>query len=205
MLVEESGLRILTDPGMYTVEAHTQVSNIDVILITHEHQDHLHIESLKTILTNNPSAQIVTNTDVAAIITAGNIATSVHVVDNSNQISIKGVVLESIGNDHAPIYPPIIASVQNTGYIIANHFFYPGDALTIPAKPIEVLALPIAGPWLKISEAVDYAKTVNPKTCFPVHDGGLTMTIPYHRTAERVLGLTDIKFQILELGVENQL
>lgn len=50
LLIEEEGLRILTDPGSYSTRQN-DVQNIDVILITHEHPDHLHIESLKNRMT----------------------------------------------------------------------------------------------------------------------------------------------------------
>src|SRR4051812_27786091 len=46
LVIETKGIRIMTDPGNYsTLQADEK--NIDIILITHEHTDHLHIESLK--------------------------------------------------------------------------------------------------------------------------------------------------------------
>ena len=35
------------------------------------------------------------------------------------------------------------------------------------------MALPVAGPWMKLEEAIEYAKAVKPKVIFPVHDGML--------------------------------
>ena len=40
LLVEENGVRILFDPGSYST-AQNDVKNIDVVLITHEHSDHV--------------------------------------------------------------------------------------------------------------------------------------------------------------------
>lgn len=60
--------------------------------------------------------------------------------------------------------------MENTGYFIDEKLFYPGDAFTDPGRPIDVLALPVAGPWVKISESVDYALALKPRTVFPVHD-----------------------------------
>ena len=40
LLIEVAGKRILTDPGRFSV-SQNDVSNIDIILITHEHADHL--------------------------------------------------------------------------------------------------------------------------------------------------------------------
>ena len=54
LLINHKGLRILTDPGHYTVDLQNRLKNIDIILITHEHQDHLHTESLHELIKNNP-------------------------------------------------------------------------------------------------------------------------------------------------------
>src|SRR3989344_5644853 len=50
--IEENGVRILTDPGTYSTQQ-SEVKNIDFVLITHEHADHFHIDSLKALLKNN--------------------------------------------------------------------------------------------------------------------------------------------------------
>ena len=100
-----------------------------------------------------------------------------------------------------------IPSVENTGYFIANKLFYPGDAFYKPSKPVEVLAVPVAGPWMKVSEGIDYAKEVKPKKCFPVHDGILIPAL--QETVQRVTkgGLegTGIEFIPLKEGEEIEL
>ena len=63
LLIEVEGSRILTDPGSFTVED-LVTDNIDVILITHEHADHLHIDSVKKIVEVNPKVQIFSNSSV---------------------------------------------------------------------------------------------------------------------------------------------
>lgn len=42
-----------------------------------------------------------------------------------------------------------------------------------PKRPIHILALPVAAPWLKISETIEYVLALKPKNTFPVHDGML--------------------------------
>jgi len=54
---------------------------------------------------------------------------------------------------------------------VAGKFYFPGDSFHDPKRPIDVLALPVAGPWMKISEAIDFAKLVKPRVAFGVHDG----------------------------------
>ncbi len=99
-----------------------------------------------------------------------------------------------ITNLHASILP-----IQNTGYFISNKLFYPGDTFVNPGKQVEILALPVAGPWLKLPEAIDYALEISPKICFPVHDGILRSPGSAHLIPPKVLETKGIKFEILEI------
>lgn len=65
LLIEENNVRILTDPGISSV-GQEDVKNLNVILITHEHPDHIHIPSLKNCLVNNPNAEILQGWDAYA-------------------------------------------------------------------------------------------------------------------------------------------
>jgi L-ascorbate metabolism protein UlaG (beta-lactamase superfamily) len=157
---------------MFTTEQN-ELKNIDLILITHEHQDHFHLDSLKVVLKNNPSAKIITNSTVGALLEREKIPCSI--VEHGGQSTENGVLIEGFGTLHAVMHSSIPQS-NNTGYFIANRLFYPGDAFTDPDKPVELLALPAAGPWMKLSEAIDYALLLKPKICFPVHDGMMKST-----------------------------
>ena len=194
--IEESGAVILTDPGAWTT-AQNDEKGVDVILITQEHSDHLEIGSLRVVMANNPGAIILTNEGVGAILDKEQIQYSL--LEDGQQISIKGVVINGYGEKHADIYPGVPVIV-NTGYMIADKLFYPGDALTVPPVPVEILALPVCGPWLTIAETLDYAKIVKPKISFPVHDGMLKVYGPYHGLPEKFLKLDGIKFIPLKEG-----
>ncbi len=193
----ENGVRILTDPGTYSTQQN-EVKNIDVVLITHEHQDHFHIDSLKAVLKNNPQAKIITNKSVGALLEKENIAFSI--VEDGQSSDANGVLIKGHGSKHALMHSSIPV-IQNTGYFIANRLFYPGDALTNPGRQIEILALPIAGPWLKLSEALDYALEMKPKTCFLVHEGEKTASW-MERIPKQVLEPKGIKFMVLEIDKE---
>lgn len=168
MFIETGSLNILTDPGDYTT-AQDNINGIDIVLITHEHKDHLHVESLKKVLKNNPSAKVITNNSVKKILDKENI--DAELLTNGMRKEIKGLIIEGFGEKHEDIYKEIVP-VENTGYFI-NDFYYPGDAFTIPDKKVKVLALPVAGPWVKVSESIEYGLAINPEIAFPVHDGML--------------------------------
>ncbi|HMA79084.1 MAG TPA: MBL fold metallo-hydrolase [Candidatus Paceibacterota bacterium] len=166
LLIEVNGKRILTDPGRFT-HSQDEVTNVDLILITHEHADHLHADSLHAILTQNPDAIVVTNSAVGKILQELGITHSI--LEGRVAGTHAGVTLEAYDGEHVEIFEDF-GIVQNTGYFIAEELFYPGDAFTNPGKPVPVLALPIAGPWCKAADAIRYALEVQPTKAFPVHD-----------------------------------
>jgi L-ascorbate metabolism protein UlaG (beta-lactamase superfamily) len=196
LVIEEAGLTILTDPGAWT-DAQNQLTGIDAVLITHEHPDHFHVESLQAVLKNNPDVVVITNHAVGSLMAKANL--SFQLLEHGQQKEIDGVRLEGYGSEHAAIYPSI-PNVMNTGYMIADRFFYPGDAFYKPAKPVEILALPVCGPWMKISEAIDYAKAVKPKVAFSVHDGMLKILGPFHLLPQKILSESGIQFDVIEPG-----
>lgn len=167
LLVEEGEARVLIDPGKWNPLPDAE--NVDVVLITHEHQDHVDVEQLKAIMATNPEACVVTHEGVGeAVLNPANIAYAP--IEEGGRIDIKGVPIESFGHDHAPLYGDV-SPCRNTGYLIGEKLFVPGDALhDVPGKTVEFLALPTGGPWMKLAEAVDYVKQVKPKVAFPIHD-----------------------------------
>ncbi len=196
LFVEINGVRIMTDPGMFST-AQNEVKNIDIILITHEHGDHLHVDSLKTVLKNNPKAKVITNRGVGKILEQEGIL--YELLEDGQNKTILGVLLEGFGEKHAEIYQEF-GQVMNTGYFIAERLFYPGDALTNPEKPVEILALPVAGSWVKVSEAVEYARRIKPKVAFPVHDAIISYRKPYYGAHEHFLPLEGISFVVIAEG-----
>ncbi len=172
LLIEVKGLRILTDPGNYNEVP--IVVGVDVVLITHEHQDHCHVESLSIILAKNPEARVITHLSVGKILDEARIQWE-SMVDGEEKI-LKGVSIQSLGSEHACIHHDL-PKAQNTGFFIDRTLFYPGDSFHNPQKEVVILALPVAGPWMKLEEVIEYAKLIKPKVVFPVHDGLLRQGI----------------------------
>jgi L-ascorbate metabolism protein UlaG (beta-lactamase superfamily) len=202
MVIKVNNLTILTDPGGFTT-GQNEVTGIDVVLITHEHPDHLHIDSLKKVLEHNPGALVITNKSVGALLDKEQI--QYQVVSHGQNIKIKDIVIEGFGEKHADIYKTI-TPVENTGYFINSALFYPGDALTNPGKPVEILALPVVGPWLKASEVIEYGLALMPKKVFPVHDGMVNeFGYVFTRFPAKILGDAGIQWIALELNMETEL
>jgi L-ascorbate metabolism protein UlaG (beta-lactamase superfamily) len=204
MVIEpQEGLRIMTDPGAPDYSGlPVNEQGISAVLITHEHSDHLHIDSLKTILQNNPSAIVITNTSVGKLLDAEGI--KYNLVEEGQNFEISGTEIKGFGSLHAEIYEKF-GQVQNTGYMV-DKFCYPGDSFNYPDADVEILAFPVMGPWMRMKDAIDYVKKINPRIAFPVHDAPIKdfakfiYTIPEH-----FLGEAGIEFKKLELGKEEDL
>ena len=199
LLVETDGARILIDPGNYST-SQNEAENIDLILITHEHEDHCDTSSLGAIIAKNPDVRIITNSGVGKVLDEKNIPHSI--LEDGGYENFRGVLIEAFGKKHAEIYRKEVPLPINTGYFIAQKFFYPGDAFFAPGKPIEVLALPVCGPWMKIADALDYLKVVHPQKAFPVHDG---MLLPeryrsFHKRPEWMMEKLGGKFIVPKQG-----
>jgi L-ascorbate metabolism protein UlaG (beta-lactamase superfamily) len=191
LVLEVAGLKVITDPGMYTVEAHTKKLSVDIVLITHEHPDHLHIESLKIILEKNPDAVVVSNDSVAKILHEQGIEAT-H-ISGGESAEIRGLRIEGFGHEHQTIFESF-GKVENTGYFVGEKFYFPGDSFFNPKKPVDILALPVAGPWMKISDAIKFVNEVKPRVAFGVHDGILTPSFRGFPVAVMEFGAPGVKY-----------
>ncbi len=198
LLMEVNGVRILTDPGIASKD-YDAVRDLAIVLITHEHPDHFHLDALQVVLKNNPQAKVITNSSVAKLIS--DIQTTV--VGDRQSTTEKNILIEGFGIKHGAIYGNF-PETENTGYFINNQLFYPGDNFTNPNKPVEILAVPTSGPWLKLSESIDYARLIKPQVCFPVHDGFWTYPAFMNNAMNKFLEGTGIKYQVLEHAQETE-
>lgn len=196
LLIKEGALMILTDPGMYTT-AQDRITGIDVVLITHEHQDHYHLESVRAILRHNPQAKVYTINSVGQLLAAAGVPFAL--LEHGQAVTEREVPIEAYGQDHGVIHPSWPRS-SNTGYFINRRLWYPGDALTVPPHPVEILALPVAGPWLKLAEVIDFAAAIKPRQSFPVHDAMYRDPTTARRFPGMILQKMGIPFQVLELN-----
>ncbi len=201
MVIDINGKKVMIDPGSWTVEEQKKEKNIDIILITHEHHDHIHIESLKEIIKNNPNIIIITNGGVGKLLDG--IEIKYQILENKNPKEFMDIEFEAHDCKHEEIYQDILR-VQNTAFFIGKKLFYPGDAFYNPNRPVEILALPVAGPWANIKSATNYALEIKPKICFPVHDGMLISFGGNHAIPKVVLEKSGIVFKSFEENKEEE-
>jgi L-ascorbate metabolism protein UlaG (beta-lactamase superfamily) len=159
---------IVLDPGGFTEDE--SVAGVDAILITHEHPDHFHEARVRAAAAANPALQVWTISSVAASLTG--LGSQLQVVGDGDMFTTAGFDVEAHGTMHAEIHRDI-PRITNTGFLIDQRLFHPGDALTVPDKPVDTLMLPIHAPWSRTADLIDWVREVSPTRALAVHDGAL--------------------------------
>jgi L-ascorbate metabolism protein UlaG (beta-lactamase superfamily) len=164
--IEHDGAVVVLDPGVFTEP--DAVDGATAVLITHEHPDHYLPDHLR--LTDAP---IWTIADVAARIRedAPDLVERVTVVSPDEQLDV-GLPVRVVGELHAVIHPEL-PRFRNSGYVVTagdTTVYHPGDALTEPGQDVDVLCLPVSAPWMRASEAVEFARAVKAPRNVAIHD-----------------------------------
>lgn len=176
VVLDTGSARILLDPGTFSSGWET-LAGLDAVLVTHQHPDHLDVDKLPALLGQNPGAELVVDPGAGGVLREKGVAHTVR--EPGESFAVRGSTVDVVGGDHAVIHPdlPVIA---NNGYLVDGSVLHPGDAYVDPGRPVEVLLLPTAAPWLKISEAIDYLRAVAPPLAVPIHEALLAMPDVYY-------------------------
>jgi L-ascorbate metabolism protein UlaG (beta-lactamase superfamily) len=176
LLVELDGARILLDPGVFS-HGFEELTDLDAVVITHQHTDHVDVERLPMLLEANDGAQLLVEPETCADLrSAGIDATPLHAGD---ALTVAGVPLRAIGGRHAVIHADV-PRVGNVGVLVGTAMsdggsgllLHPGDAYSETPR-VDVLALPLWAPWSKVGEMVDFLRAVAPRIAVPIHESQL--------------------------------
>lgn len=169
VLLETSSARILVDPGNFSTEWHG-LTDLDVIVITHQHPDHIDPESVPTLLAANPQAKVLTEPGVPATL---EIEGAVEFTADTD-VTIGGLRLTGAGRWHAVIHRDI-PRIGNVGVVVSGEgeptFFHPGDSLETVPDGVDIAAVPAYGPWAAMKETIDFARALAAPKGFLIHDG----------------------------------
>ena len=151
----------LFDPGFFTFDSGEidleSIGEVQRVLITHEHGDHVKPEFVKWLLDRGDDVRVHANQAVVDLLAAHDIAAT---VDNPAGVSSEDVLHEVIPNGAQP---------TNRAYTIDGVITHPGDSYQ-PTSTAPVLALPLIIPWGSTTRSVEFAKQLGPRQVVPIHD-----------------------------------
>lgn len=186
LLVEAAGSRVLVDPGTFST-GWEELTDLDAVLVTHQHPDHVDVERLPALLEGNDGVLLRAEPETAASLAdsglggdGGGNPWDLAPVHPGEVLQLGALTVRAVGGQHAVIHPEV-PRVGNTGLVITAPgepvLFVPGDAYDTTPEGVDVLALPLNAPWATSAMTVDFLRAVAPTTAaVPVHDALLSAT-----------------------------
>jgi L-ascorbate metabolism protein UlaG (beta-lactamase superfamily) len=174
LMLEYQGRIIHIDPVRREAD-YAKLPKADVILVTHEHSDHLDSDAIKALL----------KSDTTVVLTGACQKTLGQgtVMKNSDVLEIKGLRIEAVPAynivhkrpDGQPFHP----KGRGNGYLVdfgKTRLYVAGDTENLPEmkqlKHVTIAFLPMNLPYTMTPEMVaDAAKTLNPSILYPYHYG----------------------------------
>jgi len=169
--IDGDGVTVYVDP--YRLK---EGPKADVILITHDHQDHASPADVAKI--QKPDTVIVTTAAAAAKLSG-----LIQTVKPGEELTIKGIAIKTVPaynltkfrSPGVPFHPK---EAGNVGYILTVNgttIYHTGDSDFIPEMKglaPDVALLPVSGTYVMTAEeAVEAAAAIRPKVAIPMHVG----------------------------------
>lgn len=156
----------MIDPGNFTFESYRleDFGQIDAILITHQHPDHLDKQAVKAL--KGSGVPIYGNSDVTSVLLTESV--QVNQVEPNKEFGVAGFTVKPIDLPHCKMIdgsdgPP------NTGYVINGIFFHPGDGIELAGLEVKNAAIPITGPTINYDRAWKLAQSLKATRIIPMH------------------------------------
>jgi len=169
VLVEVSDQRILLDPGNFSDGWHS-LTDLDAVIITHQHPDHVDPEHVPALLTANPQARVYVEPQVVAKVPLA----GARPIAADASVQLGGVTISAVGGLHAVIHRDI-PRIGNVGIVISASggptLFHPGDSLAEVPQGVDIVAIPAYGPWAALKETIDFVRAVGAPQGFLIHEG----------------------------------
>ena len=163
---------IQVDPvGSYA--DYTQFPKATLVLITHEHGDHLDAKAITQVSTKD--TKVVVNTGSAAKLENPVVLKNGEQLAIATKLTVKAVPAYNVTPERQRFHP----QGNGNGYVLdidGFRLYIAGDTEYIPEleqlKDVDVAFLPINQPYtMTVEQAIKAAKVIKPKVLYPYHYG----------------------------------
>lgn len=174
MRIEYDGKEIQIDPvtklGEKTID-YASMPKADIILVTHEHFDHLDTTAIRTLSGDN--TQLITNQSCADILGYGTVMANGDVLQLADDFTVEAVPAYNTTEGHQQFHP----KGRDNGFILTLdglRIYIAADTEDIPEmaglKDIDIAFLPCNQPYtMTTDQLINAARMVKPKVLFPYH------------------------------------
>jgi L-ascorbate metabolism protein UlaG (beta-lactamase superfamily) len=191
VLIEQDGVRLLTDPLLRPGIAHVrrrvplpdleQLRDLDAVLISHAHADHLDVPSLKLLAHAGP---VIAPRGCAGILRKARLRDVIEMVPG-DRCTVGSAQLEAVRAEHDGKRQPLGSDMPALGFLVSGpaRVYFAGDTdlfagMAELAGRVDVALLPIWG-WgprlpaghLNPQTAAEAAELVRPAVAVPIHWG----------------------------------
>ena len=174
LLVELADTRILVDPGSFST-GFESLRDLDAVVVTHQHADHLDEERLPDLLAFNRQAPVFADPDSAELLDGT--SSDVVVLADGEEHRIGAATIRAVGKLHA-VNHDAVPRCTNVGVVLQADgeptLYHPGDAYDGEPGDVDVLAVPLNAPWARVAETIAFVRRVAPRQIVPIHDALLS-------------------------------
>ena len=163
-MLEKEGKRILIDPGNFVAQKYKAQDflPLDGVLVTHRHADHADPTLIGALA--GAGVTVIANQDTTDSL--GEIVSEI--IDDGGELELGGFKIIAHQLAHCLMVDGT-AGPQNTGYIIDDIFFHPGDGVKTAGVEVLAASVPIAGPDISPRDSFAFIQSIGAKTVIPVH------------------------------------
>jgi len=172
LVFELDGYKLLFDPGKFSFAegdvTPEMFEDVDAVIITHIHPDHLDTENLQKIAELSGAA-IYTNAQVGEVLQKQDLA---HTVWPDGTYELGPFKLQAFTVKHEMILDNPLP--QMTGFLINDTVLHPVDSMEyelLRFRGVELLIMVSMAPFANEIMISNFADTMQPKQILPVHDG----------------------------------
>lgn len=168
LLVEKDGKKALIDPGLFSWESGIvdplSLDEIDYVLVTHAHTDHLDERFARAVHEHSPGAVWYSTKEVEEKLTPYDI--KVHLSSTLSDVRF-------INSTHADLGPWAPTPNEHTSFVVFNSLFVSGDTQSLSSlHGADILAGAFTAPW---GSAVEFFRMIDnldrpPRVIIPLHD-----------------------------------